>query len=86
MTPTCGSCHYWDPITADEEYFNPPPIGGKRSVDKWADWPGEWGTCARESYPGSPMFTNDASDYFSALRTRSTHYCSAYQAPHEEEQ
>lgn len=42
-------------------------------------WPGPWGTCTRERFTGSPMFTNDASDYFSALRTRAEHYCAAYE-------
>ena len=44
------------------------------------EWGREWGTCKRQEAPGSPMFTNDASEYFSALRTKPSHSCAAWQS------
>jgi hypothetical protein len=47
------------------------------AIDK--EYPDPWGTCSREDYPNSPMFTNDASLCFSALRTRDSHGCTAWE-------
>lgn len=56
-----------------DQYANPRPDD--------TGWPDQWGTCQREHEPGSPMFTNDASDYFSALRTKAAFHCNAFAPP-----
>jgi hypothetical protein len=39
-----------------------------------------WGTCRREDHPRPPMFTEDGSGYFSALRTLADFSCVAYES------
>lgn len=80
----CSSCLYWTPGNIPDAFDLVPHVNWKIPGAEFRDAletqhrPGPWGTCGRENDADSPMFTNDASDYFAALRTRGTHYCSAY--------
>lgn len=73
--PSCHDCRFWTAYTVDTDlrYFIAPDHLGDLG-DK-----AEWGTCGREFEPDPPMYTNDASAYFSALRTRATFSCAAHQ-------
>ena len=68
MSEACANCKHWQPYAEYDSYFMFPYEHG---VDEGA----RWGTCGREHAPNPPMFTNDASLYFSALRTLSGHHC-----------
>lgn len=72
---SCRSCRFWTPLVEDRYRFDFPSWDGQEYDER------DWGTCGRESEPGSPMFTNDASQYFSALRTLASHGCNAWQEP-----
>lgn len=71
---TCRDCRYWTAWADDNDrrHINPP--------DGLVIGESVWGTCGREWEPNPPMFTNDASEYFSALRTRAEFSCSAWEA------
>jgi hypothetical protein len=83
----CETCKFWsrqdDVDDRSGSFMVPDWIPGSPMPETWEaakiEWGTEWGTCERQSAPGSPMFTNDASEFFSALRTKPTHYCSAWE-------
>ena len=76
---SCANCKFWRPIDPD---FRKRSENGDRYFYLPEDDPQShlsWGTCQREVEPSPPMFTQDASEYFSALRTLATFSCSAFE-------
>jgi hypothetical protein len=89
----CETCRFWEPVKINEKYpdlaadryFDVPGwVPGTEEYEadavreEWGEL-ADWGTCVRQDHRSSPMFTNDASDFFSALRTKSTHHCGAWE-------
>jgi len=87
----CSDCKFWTPYgeDLDDHYFRSWDIVYAESDEQieWADAvaaatphpPTPWGTCRREHERPTPMFTNDGSGYFSALRTRHDFGCVAFE-------
>lgn len=75
---TCKSCKYWTGLEFEEDHYVVFPDDDALVIKA------EWGTCHRQDEVGSPMFTNDGSEYFSALRTRQTFSCCEFQAGSDE--
>ncbi len=81
---TCHGCRHWAILNlADADEVDESADDG---ADRWArpdgldDWPANWGTCTREDELDPPMYSVDGSDYFSALRTRASFGCNAWEA------
>jgi hypothetical protein len=51
----------------------------QRAAELAANAPMPWGTCERENKQPTPMYTNDGSGYFHALRTRHDFGCTAFE-------
>jgi len=77
----CQGCKHWNPHNHNEPGLD---IGAPWHLPDYAqiseEIPVVWGTCRREHEPNPPMFTEDGSDYFSALRTRRDFSCAAWEA------
>ncbi len=76
----------WDephpPVPVGEVYENwevPDRIGPDNDSPLDISRDSKWGHCKREYQPGTPMFTIDASNYYSVLRTQDTFHCAAYE-------
>lgn len=71
----CDTCLFWQ---KDEHPDASAWIGDEDA--KLAEDEGDtWGICNRERRPGSKMFTQDASQYFSSLHTRSSFSCAQFE-------
>jgi len=95
VTPTtCQSCKHWVrygdinkydyPNFTPEDHSNvtgvePDDSDAEKEYRAWDAMAPLWGTCNRQHAPQPPMFTNDGSGYFSALRTLETFHCAAWE-------
>lgn len=85
----CNSCRYWQQLAAiDDDELGWRERGiieeggffGARGHDTTPDTSKTWGVCRREDFEDPPMFTVDASGYYSTLSTQAGFSCSEHQA------
>lgn len=73
----CGDCKYW--FELDFRVWAQDRYGREHSVEV------SWGHCRREDHADSPMYTEDGSAYWSALHTKRSFSCSAWEEGDEAE-
>lgn len=79
---TCVDCRFWERLdlrTGPGSHYEDGALFYLRSDEgEAAADPATWGVCHRQDEPGAPMFTVDASEYYSSLSTRAEFSCSEF--------
>lgn len=88
MDRTCRDCRHWQrfDLPTTDSSTEQGVLVGRITGDEYSPYrledgeTREWGICARSAERDSPMFTADASGYFSSLSTRAGFSCSEFTA------